>query len=86
MGSLMTEPMNYSVIFRLFYYKKWGMKFVFSQPPRSLIPYMGFLMNTGYHSLRQRDKETMLNQVAEEIAGEIEALAPNYVPSPLSHA
>jgi hypothetical protein len=65
-------------IFPLFYYKKWGMKFVFSQPPRSLIPYMGFLMNPGYHALRQRDKETMLNQVAVGITREIEALAPNY--------
>jgi hypothetical protein len=65
-------------IFPLFYYKKWGMKFVFSQPPRSLIPYLGFLMNPGYYSLRQRDKETCLNQVVEEITKEIEVISPNY--------
>jgi len=66
-------------IFPLFYYKKWGIKFIFSQPPRSLIPYMGFLMNPGYYSLRQRDRETMLNHVVQGIHQEISAVSPNYV-------
>jgi len=65
-------------IFPLFYYKKWGMKFVFSQPPRSLIPYMGFLMNPGYYSLPQHDKENYLNQVVEGITREIGGISPNY--------
>lgn len=66
-------------IFPLFFYKKFGMKFLFSHPPRSGIPYIGFLMAPEYYSLRQRQKESYLNQVVQEITKEIDAISPHFV-------
>jgi hypothetical protein len=66
-------------IFPLFFYKKFGMKFLFSHPPRSGIPYIGFLMTPEYYLLRQRQKESYLNQVVQEITKEIDDISPNFV-------
>jgi hypothetical protein len=66
-------------LFPLFYHKRRGMRFIFSQPPMSGIPFIGLLMNAEYTQSSQRQKEHHLNTVVTDINSEIEALAPHYV-------
>ena len=66
-------------LFPLFYRKRMGMKFLFSQPPMSGIPFIGMLMNAEYYQLTQHQKENYLNTVVTDINSEIETLAPHYV-------
>ena len=56
-----------------------GMKFLFSQPPGSGIPYIGLLLNPEYYSLRQRQKESYLDEVVAEINKEFVDISPNYI-------
>lgn len=66
-------------VFPLFYKKIMGLKTLFSPPPMSSVPSLGFVMYRDYDSLRQDRKEVLLNIVAEDINIEIENLLPNYV-------
>jgi hypothetical protein len=66
-------------IFPLFYQKKAIFRTVFSPPPKSGIPYLGFVMSSEYDELKQDKKETYLNQVIDEINGYIKMRSPNYV-------
>jgi len=73
------EKKNLISLFPLFYQKRMGMRFLFSTPPMSLIPFTGLLMNPNYSQLRQRHKEHRLNTVVSEINAEIDTIAPHYV-------
>src|SRR5208337_2225676 len=66
-------------IFPLFMYKKFGIKLLFSQPPGSGIPYLGFLINPEYYSFKQRQKESYLNLIVDSIEKEIEIISPDYI-------
>jgi hypothetical protein len=66
-------------LFPLFSFTKSGLKFLNSQPYGSGIPYNGFLMEPGYYSQKQRQKETWLNRVAEDIGQEIQRISPNII-------
>jgi len=66
-------------IFPLYLYKKFGMKFLFSQPPSSAIPYIGFLSAPEFYSLKQRQKERDLSRIVKEITGETRRIAPNFI-------
>lgn len=66
-------------LFPLFYRKRMGVKFLFSQPPMSGIPFIGLLLNAEFYQRTQRQKEQYLNTVITEINSEIEARAPHYV-------
>lgn len=66
-------------VFPLFFNKKFGMKFLFSQPPSSCIPYIGFLVAPEFYSLKQRQKESYLGRVVKEIMGEMRNISPNYI-------
>jgi len=63
----------------LFFYNKMGLRFLFSQPPCSGVPYIGLLMNPEYYLFRQRQKERYLNDVVDEITKKIEELSPNFI-------
>lgn len=66
-------------IFPLFFKKFKGLKTIFSPPPQTGVPYLGFVMNQEYDTLKQRRKESYLNTVIDEINGEIINLSPNYI-------
>jgi hypothetical protein len=66
-------------IFPLFYKKIKGLKTVFSPPPQTGIPYLGFVMNKEYNTLKQNKKENYLNIIADEINDEIKKFSPNYI-------
>ena len=62
-------------VFPLFYKKILLLKTIFSPPPQSGIPYLGFVMNSEYDELKQDKKETYLAQVINEVN---QSLSPNY--------
>jgi hypothetical protein len=64
-------------LFPLFYFKKFGVKFLNSQPPGSGIPYAGFLRSPEYSSFPQRQKESYMQKVADEIQNEVNKISPN---------
>jgi hypothetical protein len=66
-------------IFPVFVRKMMGLKFVFSPPPRSGIPYLGFVMSPVYDQIKQRRRESYLDDVAGEINQELRRLSPNFV-------
>lgn len=65
-------------IFPVFVKKLTGMTFVFSPPPMTGTPYMGFVMSPLYDSVKQRRKESYLNNAIDEISAEIKKLSPDY--------
>ncbi|KUO53574.1 MAG: hypothetical protein APF76_12255 [Desulfitibacter sp. BRH_c19] len=65
-------------IFPMFYKKVLGLKFLFSPPPQSGVPYLGYVLSREYDCLKQTAKETILNLLAAEISDEMKKLAPNY--------
>ncbi|MFX4263311.1 GNAT family N-acetyltransferase [Pelotomaculum propionicicum] len=66
-------------VFPLFYKKIMGLKTLFSPPPMSSVPYLGFVMYQEYDSLKQDRKEEYLNIVAEDVNSELENISPNYI-------
>lgn len=66
-------------IFPLFFKKLWGLKTIFSPPPQTGVPYLGFVVNKEYDSLKQNKKEGLLNLIVNEIDEEIKNFSPNYV-------
>ncbi len=66
-------------VFPLFYKNYYGLKMLFSPPPRICLPYLGFVMGPGYEDMKQRKKEHYLNSVVEAIDKEITRLSANYV-------
>lgn len=66
-------------IFPLFHRKIAVINTVFSPPPKSGIPYLGFLTGSEYENLKQDKKETFLNQIVDEVNKEISLLSPSYV-------
>ena len=66
-------------VFPLFYKGNTAFKAIFSPPPQSGIPYLGFVMSSEYNGLKQDKKEAFLNQVIDEINAYIKLASPNYV-------
>ncbi|CAJ37115.1 GNAT family N-acetyltransferase [Methanocella arvoryzae] len=66
-------------IFPLFYRSYGGLKAVFSPPLQTNVPYLGPAFSEGYYGLRQRRKESYLNDAVEEVNREIARLSPSYV-------
>ncbi|MCK8517540.1 GNAT family N-acetyltransferase [Methanoculleus sp. 7T] len=66
-------------VFPLYYKRNMAFKAIFSPPPQSGIPYLGFVMSSEYNGLKQDKKEVFLNQVVDEINDYIELASPNYV-------
>jgi hypothetical protein len=56
-----------------------GSVMVFSPPPGMAIPQLGFVMSRVYDTIKQRRKETYLNEMADEMEAEIKNLAANFV-------
>lgn len=61
----------------LFYKKSLGLKLLFSPPPRTGAPYLGFVVSNTYDRLNQQQKECFLNLVTDSIDAEIKKIGPN---------
>jgi hypothetical protein len=66
-------------LFPLFHTRIGFFSRVFSPPPISGLPYLGFLMGSEYENAKQDRKETYLSQVIDQINDEINLLSPNYI-------
>lgn len=66
-------------LFPLYYRRYRGLKLVFSPPPQTMVPYLGFVMGPGYAGLTQSQKEACLAGTVDAITAEIRRIAPNYV-------
>lgn len=66
-------------LFPLFVKTYMGKKFVFSPPPRTGIPCLGFLMSEIYDTVKQSRKESYLDNAIEEVSDELKKLSPSYV-------
>ncbi|CAJ37116.1 GNAT family N-acetyltransferase [Methanocella arvoryzae] len=66
-------------VFPLFFRSFKGLKTVFSPPPGTCVPYLGPAFSPGYHHLRQKRKESYLNDAFQEVSGELKKLVPNYI-------
>lgn len=53
-------------LFPIFTQSLFGFKSLFSPPPQTGVPYLGFIMGKDYNSLKQSKKEHQLNIVAED--------------------
>jgi hypothetical protein len=63
----------------MFYKKTYGAKMLFSPPPQTNIPYLGFVMNSDYDSLNQNKKESRLNNIVDVLNSEINNYSPNFI-------
>lgn len=66
-------------LFPLFIKSFMGITMVFSPPHGMGIPYLGFVMSSIYDKLKQRRKESYINNVADEIEAEIKKMHANSV-------
>jgi hypothetical protein len=63
----------------IFHKKIFGLDFLFSPPPKTAVPYLGFVLDGSYGSLHQKKKEHVLRLIADEIIPEINSYTPNTV-------
>ena len=63
-------------IFPLFLYSKYGLKFLLSPPPKTLIPELGFLVKDNFLNHKQHKKEEILRLIVENINSEIKKYNP----------
>jgi hypothetical protein len=66
-------------LFPLYIRSFMGSIMVFSPPPGMAIPHLGFVMSQVYDRLKQRRKESYLNEMADEMEAEIKKLGANFV-------
>ncbi len=66
-------------VFPVFFRNINGIKAIFSPPPNTCVPYMGFAMCAEYAVLKQKRKEHYLSSVIDEVDAEIKKMAPNYI-------
>jgi hypothetical protein len=56
-----------------------GRNAIFSPPPKTATPYMGFVMSSDYYVSSQLKKENLLNYFVEEMEKEFKARSPFYI-------
>jgi hypothetical protein len=65
-------------VFPIFTKSYLGLRFIFSPPPRTGVPYMGPVISPLYDSYKQRKKESYIGGVVDEVAAEMKKLSPSY--------
>jgi len=66
-------------IFPAFLKTNYGVNVVLSPPPRTGVPYMGFLMGSDYDALTQSGKEVRMKEMTQEVAKKLDEFSPIYV-------
>jgi hypothetical protein len=66
-------------IFPVFLKTQYGMSVLFSPPPGTGVPYMGFVMSSDYDGLTQSGKENRLKEITQEITKAFAEFSPIYV-------
>jgi hypothetical protein len=62
----------------LFTRRMFGMRMIMSPPPKAGLPNMGLVVAGSFDRLRQHQKEQRLELIGTAIAGEVDAVAPDY--------
>jgi hypothetical protein len=70
-------------VFPAFLKTSYGMNVVLSPPPRTGVPYMGFVTGPDYDDLTQSGKEIFLKETTTEITGKFEEFSPIYISAQL---
>ncbi len=65
-------------VFPVFTKGYFGLKLVFSPPPRTGVPYLGPVISPLYDGYRQRKKESYICGVVDEMASEMKKISPSY--------
>ncbi|MCQ6963394.1 GNAT family N-acetyltransferase [Methanolobus chelungpuianus] len=66
-------------VFPAFLKSNYRVSAVFSPPPRTGIPYMGFIMSSDYVELTQNGKEARLKEIVKGITEKLDKLSPVYL-------
>lgn len=66
-------------VFPLFFKKTALLNSVFSPPPKTGVPNLGFVMSAGFDKLKQDKKENNINIMGDEISEELKTLSLNYI-------
>lgn len=66
-------------LFPLFIRRYMGVNMVFSPPPNMAVPRLGFVMSAIYDKLKQRRKETYINDVIDEMEQELKKIKANFI-------
>jgi hypothetical protein len=66
-------------IFPVFLKTNYGVNVILSPPPRTGVPYMGFVMSEEYDTLTQNGKEVRMREVILELTGKLDEFSPIYV-------
>lgn len=56
-----------------------GMKLVLTPPPNTSYPYLGPVMSPTFFELKQKRKESYIEEIADELHKELSRLSPNFV-------
>ncbi len=70
---------NLMGVLPLFFWRNKGIKFLSSKSLHSAITNMGFLLDQKYYTLKQRSKESYLEEIVQEIDEQVKKITPNYV-------
>ncbi|WP_406657743.1 GNAT family N-acetyltransferase [Methanolobus sp. ZRKC2] len=77
LGMYITEELM--CVIPLFFRNSHGVKMVFSPPPQTGIPYLGFVISARFDSMKQSKREQRMCEMGELFAEEINRLGSNYV-------
>jgi hypothetical protein len=66
-------------LFPIFLKNSFGFKSLFSPPPQTGVPYLGFIMSQDYYSLKQSKKEAQLSIVSDDFDALVKKRNFNYV-------
>ncbi|WP_292464083.1 GNAT family N-acetyltransferase [Methanolobus sp.] len=66
-------------VFPVFLKTNYGVNVILSPPPRTGVPYMGFVMSKEYDTLTQNGKEIRMREIVQGITGKLDEFSPIYV-------
>lgn len=66
-------------VFPVFLKTNYGVNVILSPPPRTGVPYMGFVMSEEYDTLTQNGKEVRMREVILELTGKLDEFSPIYI-------
>jgi hypothetical protein len=62
----------------LFYKKNYGLDLIVSPPPKTAIPYLGFLFDKDFNKMKQHKREDFMHILSNEVLMEIRRYHPDY--------
>jgi hypothetical protein len=66
-------------IFPLYTKSQYSIKMLFSPPPQTCIPYLGYILKDEFYGFRQEKKEEYQNLLKDDLLAEIKKINPDYI-------